>query len=70
MNVKSGYKLCFNFETDFDANADLLPDAKGVRRTLVLSDLHGHWEMDETSLANLRGYAQKIKSSLQKECQP
>lgn len=68
INARSGYILCFDLENDFDSNGDLLPNVQGVRKPVQLLNLHGHWELDEQSLSNLRAYGKKVKDALEKEC--
>lgn len=60
------YRLCFEMSRDFDQDGYLKPSAKGVRRPL---DLHGHWEMDESTIGNLRAYLFKVRDRYQRDCQ-
>jgi sirohydrochlorin ferrochelatase len=52
------YDLCFRFESDFDQDLSLKPGAKG-RKQRPLYNMQGRYHLDETSLSNLRAWAEK-----------
>lgn len=71
INASSGYKLCFDFEKDFDANGKLKSEARGARSSITLQSLHKGWFLDASSKEELQAYAEKWKQrylDLKKKC--
>ena len=60
-HVPQNYNNCFDMQSDFDSNGDIIPGHNGTNIPL---DLDNHVNMDPMSFASLKAYIEKIKQRM------
>lgn len=64
---KGAYNLCYNLETDFDAEGRVKAVAGQRVPVKSLDDLHAHVNMDVDSYSNLKAYFLKLKERFEQD---